>query len=309
MIRSFAELLLAAKTRARARVAIAAAGDVEALEALHEASEMGVASGVLIGNLDRIGSCADQVGLDLSDHELIGEVVPEAAARLAVQAVREGRADLVMKGRLQTSDLLHAVLDRERGLRTGRPLSHVAVLELKDERRLILVTDGGVNIQPDVLRKAQIADNAIQVAHCLGIELPRLAVLAAVEIVNPDMPATVDAAMLAKMADRGQLRGAIVDGPLALDVAISRGALEHKGLESPIGGQADVLLAPNIEAGNILVKALQYFAGATMAGVVVGAQVPVVVLSRADRAESKLLSIALAKYLVEQEHTRGHSAP
>ncbi|MEW6523149.1 MAG: bifunctional enoyl-CoA hydratase/phosphate acetyltransferase [Bacillota bacterium] len=299
MIRTFDELLNVVQKRQPDRVAIAAAGDVEALEALKEASDSGLATGILIGDPGEIGRCADLVGLDLSDQELVSERDPEAAARLAVQAVRSGQANVLMKGRLQTADLLRAALDRERGLRTGRPLSHVAVMELKDEHRLILVTDGGVNIAPDVARKAQIIDNAVVVAHKLGMTLPRVAVLAAVEVINPEMPATIDAAMLAKMADRRQIRNAIVDGPLALDVAISREAAEHKGLTSPVGGQADILVAPNIEAGNILVKSLQYFAGATMAGVVVGAQVPIVVLSRADRAESKLLSIALAKYLVE----------
>lgn len=301
VIRTFDELLQAAQRGAAARVAVAMAGDLEALEAIKEAADLGLARGILIGDPKEIGKSAGLVGLDLSDQELVAETDPENAARLAVQAVRSGQANVLMKGQLQTADLLRAVLDRERGLRTGRPLSHVAVMELQGERRLILITDGGVNIAPDVARKAQIIDNAVVVARRLGLDTPRVAVLAAVEVINPEMPATIDAAMLAKMADRRQIRNAIVDGPLALDVAISRVAAEQKRLQSPVGGRADILVAPNIEAGNILAKSLQYFAGATMAGVVVGAMVPIVVLSRADQAESKLLSIALAKLLAEHD--------
>lgn len=301
VIRTFGELLQAAQRGTAVRVAVAMAEDLEVLEAIKEAADLGLARGILIGDAAEIGRSAELVGLDLSDQEVVAETDPENAARLAVQAVRSGQANVLMKGQLQTSDLLRAVLDRERGLRTGQPLSHVAVTELQGERRLILITDGGVNIAPDVVRKAQIIDNAVMVARKLGIETPRVAVLAAVEVINPEMPATIDAAMLAKMADRRQIRHAIVDGPLALDVAISRAAAEDKRLQSPVSGQADILLAPNIEAGNILTKSLQYFAGATMAGVVVGALVPIVVLSRADLAESKLLSIALAKLLAEPD--------
>lgn len=301
MIRTFDELLQAAQRGTAVRVAVAMAEDLEVLEAIKEAADLGLARGILIGDAAEIGRSAELVGLDLSDQEVVAETDPENAARLAVQAVRSGQANVLMKGQLQTSDLLRAVLDRERGLRTGQPLSHVAVTELQGERRLILITDGGVNIAPDVVRKAQIIDNAVMVARKLGMETPRVAVLAAVEVVNSEMPATIDAAMLAKMADRRQIRHAIVDGPLALDVAISRAAAEDKRLQSPVSGQADILLAPNIEAGNILTKSLQYFAGATMAGVVVGALVPIVVLSRADLAESKLLSIALAKLLAEPD--------
>lgn len=297
-ITSFDQLLQSVEKRP-AKVAIAAAGDLEALEALRDASRLGLAQGVLIGDVDRIQQLAGCLQLDLREHEVIAERDTDRAADLAVQAVASGQANLLMKGNLATAQLLRAVVDRRHGLRTARPLSHVAVLELKDQKRLIMVTDGGVNILPDVSRKAQIIENAVHVAHGLGFVRPRVAILAAIESVNPEMQATVDAAMLAKMADRGQLDGAIIDGPLALDVAISLEASEHKHLSSPVGGQADILVAPNIEAGNILLKSIQYFAGAALAGVVVGATVPLILLSRADRAEGKLLSIALAKRLVE----------
>ena len=298
VITSFAQLLRSVE-QGTAKVAIAAAGDLEALEALRDASRLGLARGVLVGDLERIRKLADFLQLDLSQHDLVHEEDPDRAADGAVEAVTSGQAGLLMKGNLATSQLLRAVLDRRYGLRTARPLSHVGVLELKEQKRLILVTDGGVNILPDVSRKAQIIQNAVYVAHGLGIKQPRVAILAAIEVVNPEMQATVDAAMLAKMADRGQLNGAIIDGPLALDVAISQEASEHKGLNSPVGGQADILVAPNIEAGNILLKSIQYFAGAALAGVVVGARVPLILLSRADRAEGKLLSMALAKRLAE----------
>ncbi len=297
-ITSFDQLLRSVEKQP-AKVAIAAAGDLEALEALRDASRLGLAQGVLVGDVERIQQLADCLQLDLSEHEVIAETDTDRAADVAVQAVASGQANLLMKGDLATNQLLRAVVDRKHGLRTARPLSHVAVLELKDQNRLIMVTDGGVNILPDVSRKAQIIMNAIHVAQGLGFTQPRVAILAAIEVVNPEMQATVDGAMLAKMADRGQLNGAILDGPLALDVAISQEASEHKHLNSPVGGRADILVAPNIEAGNILLKSIQYFAGAALAGVVVGARVPLILLSRADRAEGKLLSIALAKRLAE----------
>ena len=202
-----------------------------------------------------------------------------------------------MKGLINTADLLRAVLDKEVGLRTGRVLSHAAIYELPGFDRLITVTDGGMNIAPDLKQKADIIQNAVAVSKVLGISPAKVAVLAAVEVVNPDMPVTLEAAALAKMAERGQIKGAIVDGPLALDNAVEPEAAKHKGIQSAVAGQADILLVPNIEAGNILGKALVYMGPGKIAGLILGAAKPVIVTSRADSHEAKIISIALGALL------------
>jgi phosphate butyryltransferase len=205
----------------------------------------------------------------------------------------EGLAQVAMKGKVDTATFLRAALDRELGLRTGALLSHVAVFDMVDLERLILVSDAGVNIAPNLEQKADIIRNAITVAHRLGLEKPRIAVLASTETVNPRIPANVEAAALAKMADRNQITGAVVDGPLALDNAISPDAAEDKEIISNVAGRADILICPDIEAGNMLVKSIVYFARHPMAGVVVGARAPLIVPSRSDTFESKLGSLAL----------------
>jgi phosphate butyryltransferase len=202
-----------------------------------------------------------------------------------------------MKGLIPTADLLRAVLDKEFGLRTGRVLSHAATFEISGFERLLTVTDGGMNLAPALAQKADIIQNSVALVNALGISPVKVAALAAVEVVNPDMPATLDAAMLAKMAERGQIKGAIVDGHLALDNAISAEAAAHKGIKSPVAGNVDVLLVPDINAGNVLGKSLIYFAKAKMAGLILGAARPVVVTSRADTHEGKVLSIALGALL------------
>lgn len=206
-----------------------------------------------------------------------------------------------MKGMMGTARLLKAVLDKEIGLRTDRMLSHAYVLEVKGYDRIITITDGAMNISPDLNQKAQIIQNAIYFCHSLGIEKPKVAVLTAVELVNPDMPATIDAACLSKMSERGQIVGGIVDGPLAFDNAISKEAALHKGIKSPVSGEVDILLAPDIEAANIFAKGLVYLAKAQPAGVLLGAKAPVVLVSRSDSAESKLYSIALGVLMSEMD--------
>jgi phosphate butyryltransferase len=297
-MRNFDELLKAARERKPVRVAVAAAGDLDVLEAVNKASQLGIATGIFVGDRDFIEKTAASAGIDLSTHRVEHASDAGEAARKSVALVRAGEADILMKGNIQTADLLRAVLDREQGLRTGKILSHVALVEVPGYHKLLMVSDGGLNIAPDLKTKFEITQNAINVAHTLGWAEPKVALLSALELVNPDMPSTIDAALIAKAAERGQIRGALVDGPLAADGALSKEAAEHKKIVSPVAGVADVLIVPNIETGNILLKGLQYLAGATWAGVVVGARAPVLVLSRADHAKAKMFAIALGQLLV-----------
>ncbi len=293
-MQSFREILQTARSHGPKGIAVAAAADPEVLLALKAAKAEGLVEPILIGDEREIRQIAEQVGYPLENDRLITTRDKISAARAAVQEVASGRAELLMKGLINTADLLRAVLDKEAGLRTGRLLSHVSVVEPAGYDRLMLITDGGINIAPTLEEKMGIIINAVGVAQALGITRPKVAALAALEQVNPRMPAAVDAAALSQMARRGQIPGAIVDGPLALDNAIDKESAVHKGIESPVAGEADILLAPNIEAGNILHKALVYFANVKAAGLVVGARAPIVVTSRAENHETKLHSIALA---------------
>jgi phosphate butyryltransferase len=297
MIRSFDAVLAAVRGLPPRRVAVAVAQDDAVLEAVQGAKEQGIADFILVGDAAKITRMAEELAISLAGLEIINEPDDRQAAHHAVALVSRGQADVLMKGLINTADLLRAVLDKEVGLRTGRVLSHAAVFELAGYDRLIMVTDGGMNISPTLQQKADIIQNSVALAHVLGVEPAKVAVLAAVEVVNPDMPATLEAAALAKMADRGQIKGAIVDGPLALDNAISPEAARHKGIVSPVAGQADILLVPDIEVGNVLGKALVYFAGGQIAGLVLGATKPVVVTSRADTYQAKIMSIALGALL------------
>ncbi len=292
-ISTFAELLQAARLAGPRTVAIAAAHEREVLQAAQAAQAERIADSILVGDAGAIRSLAGRLNLDLSQIEVIDEPEPRLAAAKVMQLVREGQARVAMKGRIETGDFLRAALDRQSGLRTGRLLSHVAIIEIPGFDRLIFVTDAGVVVAPDIVQKIEIVQNAIGVAQALGIDTPKVAILAATEMVNPKIPTTLDAANLAKMADRGQIRGGIVDGPLALDNAISEESSSIKGINSPVAGQADILVAPDVEAGNMLAKAIIYFAKGRMAGVVVGGQAPMIVASRSDPHESKLVSIAL----------------
>ncbi len=289
-----------AKGRGAPRVAVAGGASSEALQALAEAKAAGLVSVTMCGHLPELKRLAKEVGYDLSADGLVSAESASEAARAAVREVAEGRAALLMKGDVPTADLLRAVLDREHGLRTGRLLSHVGVFELPDLDRLLFLTDAGVNIAPTLEHKADLVRNAVQVAQACGVAQPKVAALAAVETVNAEMPATVEAACLAAMGRRGQLGVAVVDGPLALDNAVFPEAAERKGVGGPVAGAADILLVPDIEAGNMTYKALLFFGKAKVAGVVVGARVPVITTSRAESHETKFLSVALGVVMAAQ---------
>jgi len=293
-IRSFRQLKYEASWLGPKRVVIAAAANAEVLAAAREAQTLGMAECLLLDDPERLARAAGEHEIDIGDMTVIASPERDEAARRACAMVRAGEGDVVMKGSLETAEFMRAALDRELGLRAGRLFTHVAVFEIPGFSRLLLITDAGVVVTPDIYEKVEIVQNAIDVAATLGIEQPKVAVLAAAELVNPKMPTTVDAANLSKMAERGQIRGGIVDGPLALDNAISEESAQIKGIHSPVAGRADILVVPSVEAGNLLAKAITYFGHGEMAGVVVGGCAPIVVTSRSDSHVTKLVSIALA---------------
>jgi phosphate acetyltransferase len=277
--------------------------DRDSLLGTLEAARRGLIVPVLVGPEAKIRAVATAEGVDLAGVRIVPVEHSHAAAAAAVGMARSGEVEALMKGSLHTDELMGAVVSRDGGLRTGRRISHVFVMDVPAYPRLLLVTDAAVNIAPDVLTKADIAQNAIDLAHVLGIERPRVAVLAAVETVNPVMVATVDAAMLCKMADRGQITGGLVDGPLAFDNAVSDEAVRIKKIVSPVAGRADILLVPDLEAGNMVAKQLQYLAGADSAGIVLGARVPIVLTSRADTVRTRLASAAVMKLSAASRRT------
>ncbi|MCJ7497288.1 MAG: bifunctional enoyl-CoA hydratase/phosphate acetyltransferase [candidate division Zixibacteria bacterium] len=293
MIKSFKELLDSLKNKERKILAIAGAEGEEIIEAAKIATEQKIISPILIGDPDKIESLCKKSNFDLSRLEILGEKEPQKIASLAVELVKQKKADILMKGKVDTPTLLKAVLDKEKGLKGGKLLSHVAVVEVEKYPKLMLITDGGMNIAPDVMKKIDILKNAIEVSKKLGIEKPKTACLAAVELVNPDMPETIDASIISKMAERGEIKDVIVDGPIAFDVAIDSKSAQTKGIISPVSGETDIFLCPNISSCNILVKGLIYLAEAKVGGIIVGGGAPIVLLSRSDSAEIKLLSIAL----------------
>ena len=295
--RTFAELLEAAKSRGPKTVAVAAGHQSEVMLAGLDAEVAGLAEVVLVGDTAQINKIADDEGFDISRMEVIHASRSRDAAWQVMKLVSDGQADIAMKGKVETSDFLRAALSRDLNLRTGRLFTHVAVFEIPGFDRLIFISDAGVTVAPDLEQKVQIVQNAIDVARALEINQPRVAVLAATETVNPKIPTTLDAANLSKMADRGQIRGGLVDGPLALDNAISPESARIKGIRSEVAGYADILIAPDIEAGNVLAKAITYFAQGKMAGVVVGARCPLILPSRSDTREAKLISLALGVML------------
>jgi phosphate butyryltransferase len=299
MIRKLEEVLSLAKEKSKKVIAVAAAQDKEVLEAVTEASQLGIVEAVLVGDENKIRRIAEENNYSLTNIEIIDEIDIKKAASKAVELVVFGKANYLMKGMMNTADLLKAVLDKEKGLKKEEVLSHVMVYDVQTYHKLILLTDGGMVPYPELKDKMHIINNAVKVAKALNIDKPKVAPICAVETVNPSMQATVDASLLSQMNKRGQIKGCIIDGPLALDNAISKEAAEHKGIISEVAGDADILLVPNIESGNFLGKSLTYFAKAENAGVIVGAKCPVVLVSRADSAKSKLYSIALGALLVE----------
>ena len=278
-------------------VAVAVAESSEVMDAVAEAIKLKLANFILFGNKQDIFRIINKQFPWLMNHENIKIIHANShsvAADYAVKAVKLNEADVLMKGNLSTAILLKSVLNKENGLRTGSILSHVSVFEVQGFEKLIIVTDSAMNIAPDLETKIQIINNAVKVANWIGIDYPKVAVLAAVEIVNLTMQATVDAAILTQMNRRGQIDGCLVDGPLALDNAISINSAQQKGITSEVAGQADILVVPTVETGNALYKSLIYFARAKVGAVVIGAKAPIVLTSRADSAESKVYSLVLA---------------
>jgi phosphate acetyltransferase/phosphate butyryltransferase len=276
------------------RVAVVHPVNAVSIQGAIDAARAGLIEPVWIGPQERIRAAAQEAGIDLSPWELIPTEHSHAAAAQAVELARAGKVGALMKGALHTDELMHAAFDPQGGLRTGRRASHVFVIDAPAAERLLFITDAAINIAPDLDTKRDIAQNAIDLAQALGVATPRMAILAAVETVNASMPATLHAAALCKMADRGQITGAILDGPLAFDNALSLAAARTKGINSPVAGQADILLTPDLESGNMLAKQLEYLGGAVIAGLVVGTRVPIILTSRADGVQARLASCALA---------------
>lgn len=286
-------LTLAQKTGPK-KVAVAQAEDEEVLRALDQARSEGLVDAILVGRREKIEELASANHVELGEFEIHQETDGFSATLTCCELINRGEADFLMKGLVGTAKFMKAILDKEKGLTTGRLLSHVAVFDIPAYPKLLMVTDAAINIAPTLMEKAQIIQNAVGVAHSLGTKLPNVACLAAVEKVYPDkMPATLDCAALSMMARRGQIRGAVVDGPFGLDNAVSEEAARVKGVTSEMAGKVDVLLCPHVEAGNALYKTLTAFANARCAAIVVGTKAPVVLTSRADSHETKFASIAL----------------
>ena len=281
-------------------ISVAAAGDLNVLEAVWEAHNRGIADAILVGDESKMKEIASQHKMDLTQFKIINEPDPIAAAHIAVGLVHSGDADMYMKGLIDTKIFLKSVLDKKVGLRTGRPLSHVAVFEIKGVEQLLFLTDVAFMTYPSLEDKVHIIENTIEITNACGIKNPKVAVLAAVEVVNPKMPCTVDAVELSKMQDEGKIKGCIIDGPLSLDMAISREACEHKnGLGRKVVGDADILLFPDIHAGNLAYKLIVHTTQFLNGCILTGTKAPVILTSRSDSIETKLYSIALASVVAE----------
>jgi phosphate acetyltransferase len=274
--------------------AVAHPCDASSLEGAMEAARLGLIVPILVGPRDRILATAASCKIDLSGIQIVDAPHSEAAAAAAVQLVREGKAEALMKGSLHTDELMAAVVKRDTGLRTSRRVSHCFVMDVPDHPDALIITDAAVNIAPTLEDKVHILQNAIDLGHAMGQPEVRVAILSAMETVNSKVPSTIEAAALCKMVDRGQITGALVDGPLALDNAINLAAAKIKKIDSPVAGRANVLLVPDLEAGNMLAKSLSFLAGADAAGIVLGAKVPIILTSRADSVLTRLASCAVA---------------
>jgi len=294
MSKNFNDLVSILKEVPTKKVAVAVAQDEPVLEAIKAATENNIAQAILVGDKQKIQEIAKKIDLDLSGYEIMDIKDPKKATLEAVKLVSSGHADMLMKGLVDTATFLRSVLNKEFGLRTGKLMSHVAVFEIEGLDRLLFLTDAAFNTYPELKDKVGMVNNAVVVAHACGIEVPKVAAICPVEVVNTSMPSTADAALLAKMSDRGQFKGCIVDGPFALDNAISEEAAHHKGVTGPVAGNADVLLLSNIETANVMYKTLTYFSKSKNGGLLVGTSAPVILTSRADSFETKVNSIALA---------------
>jgi phosphate butyryltransferase len=281
------------------RIAVVAAHDDNVLSSLKEAFNRGFAQPILIGDKQRIFELADSIEFDLSKVSVIQEDDNERSARIAIEMVHSGEAHALMKGILPTADFMKAVLNKETGLKSNRLISHTMVIENENYPKLLFVTDAAITIEPDLQQKVELIRNSVDIARSLGVEKPKVAVLAAIEVVNTSIKSTLDAALLTQMCKRGQIRDCIVDGPLSLDLAISNESVKHKKIESDVAGDADILLAPNIDAANILVKSLAFLQKNKMCHIITGAKAPLVVTSRSDESMTKYYSIITALALCQ----------
>jgi phosphotransacetylase len=285
--------------------AIAHPCDEASLAGAVEAAQAGLIQPILVGPAAKIRAVAEQHGIDAAPYRLVEAPHSHAAAAQAVAIVRAGEAAALMKGSLHTDELMAEVVRKNAGLRTERRVSHAFIMDVPTYPKALVVTDAAINIFPDLETKADIVRNAVDMAHAFGRELPKVAILSAVETVTPKIPSTIDAAALCKMAERGQISGALLDGPLAFDNAISKEAAAIKGIRSEVAGDADILLVPDLEAGNILAKQLTFLANADAAGIVLGARVPIILTSRADTVRARMASCAIAVLLVEWRRQAG----
>jgi phosphate butyryltransferase len=292
--KSLNDIISIAKGKETRRLAVAAAGDKPVLEAVKKAYLEGIIIPVLVGNRVEIEKISKEIDFDLSGIEIHEELNPAVSSVKAVALIKQGKADILMKGLVSTAPLLKAVLDKDNGLTKGSTLSHFALVESPYYHKLIGITDAAMNILPSFSEKVSIVKNSVEVFHRLGVKNPKVAIVGPLEVVNPKIESTTHAAMLTVMNNRGQIKGCLIDGPFAIDNAVSKEAAEHKGIVSEVAGDADILMAPDLNSGNMLYKTLMFMGGSTSASVIMGARVPIVLTSRADTDKSKMMSIALA---------------
>lgn len=294
MFTNFQDLFKQATEKQKKKLVLAVAHDKHALEAIKAAYQHNYIEPVLVGDLEKIKEIAKQINFDLSGIKIIDKKDKIEAVEASIKLIKQGEAQILMKGNIATASLLKGVLNKEWGLRSGSILSHLAIFEIKAYHKLLAVTDVAMNIAPDLTAKIGIVNNSVKYLNKIGIKNPKVAAISAAETVNQAMQSSVDAAVIAKMSERNQITDCIIDGPLAFDNAISKESAEHKGIKSEVAGDADLLLMPNIETGNVLYKSLSFFANSGIAAVILGAKVPIVLTSRSDSEESKLNSIYLA---------------
>jgi phosphate acetyltransferase/phosphate butyryltransferase len=305
--RHHSRLIQQGKTLPRIRTAVVYPVDVESLLGTVEATNASLIDPVLVGPPAKIRAAAEQIKTDISAYEIVPSENSHAAAAKAVELARDLKVEALMKGSLHTDEFMGAIVHEEK-LRTARRMSHVFVIDAPRYPKPLYVTDAAINIYPTVKEKADIVQNAIGLAHLLGLDRPKVAILSAIETVSPKIQSTLDAAVLCKMADRGQITGGILDGPLAFDNAVSEEAAKIKGIVSPVAGLADIFVAPDLEAGNMLAKQLEYLAGAQLAGIVLGSRVPIVLTSRADKSQARLASCAIALLLLRKNSAKAVQA-
>lgn len=294
MIKLLTDIIQFSKGKPISRIAVAAAEDKDVLIAIKNAVFEGIVEPLIIGNKKEITRIAESIDFNLKDFEIVNSDNSVESSRIAVEMVKNGKAQILMKGNTKTSDLLRAVLDKQIGLSTGQLISHVAFFQSPYYHKIFCVTDVALNIAPNLEDKVEIINNAVRACHQIGIKTPKVAIAAAVETINPKMEATLHAASLKEMNLERKIKGCIVDGPFAVDIAFSKEAAFHKGIDSEVAGDCDIILVPDIEAGNMFYKALNFLGGATSAAIIMGASAPIVLTSRSDNEKSKLLSIALA---------------